>query len=714
MPALEVASVGARRAAAAAGRRPAGGPAGAGDHGAAVDAAGRPPPHRCASARPCCMCGRWRRTVARRRRWRPRRRSDAGWSTRPGSTRRPRWPSSSSRSPPGRVVAPAVRAGRQAGRPDGRSPARPRGGAAAARRARRRHADRPRRRRQDPARARHRGRLGRARDAVVVPLAVVDRAERVCQAVASHWACGTSGEVRPDRRRGCARRPRAAAGAGQLRARGRRLPRARGRGPAQRARASACSPRRGSRCRCRGSTSCGCSRCPCRATSRTSTRCGGSPACARSSSTRAGGGRLRAEPRRRRRPGRGAAPTGRAAARDRAGRAPGRGDAAARGPRAARPRARPRHRAAGPEDARQRTLRATIDSSYRLLDEDEQRLLRAIAPFPGGVDLATVEALRGVGDGDPLDLLHRPGRRVAAGGGRRERAVPAALHRARLPPRRDRCARRARTPRAAVRRALPGRRRGDPRRACYGRRRGGHRPAAAGRAGQPPGRARPRARHGDARDAGSRSPSRLTRSHLARPARDLGLGMELADDPCWRTSPQRVLILAPPPRRPGWSATSRRSRGSPTRRSRWPSDDRPAPLAGLERPRAVAHFRGDFARPSSPGCARQKAPAGERGRVRRLRSARRGVRRRPRDGSPAAGPGHEASATCASLITRSWRTSRASCARRRSPGLDPVLPRGHRAGRAGGPTSSRAWRGCPSRDPRRTGDVAGAAEGFAT
>jgi predicted ATPase/DNA-binding SARP family transcriptional activator len=60
------------------------------------------------------------------------------------------------------------------------------------------------------------------------------------------------------------------------------------------------------------------------------------------------------------------------------------------------------------EDQRQRTLRATIDSSYRLLGAREQRLLRALAPFPGGVDLATVEVLaEDVGaDPDPLDLLH--------------------------------------------------------------------------------------------------------------------------------------------------------------------------------------------------------------------------------------------------------------------------------------------------------------------
>lgn len=60
----------------------------------------------------------------------------------------------------------------------------------------------------------------------------------------------------------------------------------------------------------------------------------------------------------------------------------------------------------GVEDVRQRTLRSSIDSSYRLLSGEAQRLLRAIAPFVGGVDLATVEDLAGQLDGDPLDLLH--------------------------------------------------------------------------------------------------------------------------------------------------------------------------------------------------------------------------------------------------------------------------------------------------------------------
>ena len=60
------------------------------------------------------------------------------------------------------------------------------------------------------------------------------------------------------------------------------------------------------------------------------------------------------------------------------------------------------------DDRRQTTLRATIRSSYRLLDDDAQHLLRAMAPFPGGVDLGTVEVLaRGTPDLDPVDLLHQ-------------------------------------------------------------------------------------------------------------------------------------------------------------------------------------------------------------------------------------------------------------------------------------------------------------------
>ena len=64
--------------------------------------------------------------------------------------------------------------------------------------------------------------------------------------------------------------------------------------------------------------------------------------------------------------------------------------------------------APGREDDRQRSLRATIASSYRLLGEPERRLLRALAPFPGGVDLAGVEHLAAIvaPESDSLDLLH--------------------------------------------------------------------------------------------------------------------------------------------------------------------------------------------------------------------------------------------------------------------------------------------------------------------
>ncbi len=59
--------------------------------------------------------------------------------------------------------------------------------------------------------------------------------------------------------------------------------------------------------------------------------------------------------------------------------------------------------AAGPRDApaRQRTLRATLDWSYELLDADEQRLLASLAVFSGG---ATLEAAEAVCDADVAGL----------------------------------------------------------------------------------------------------------------------------------------------------------------------------------------------------------------------------------------------------------------------------------------------------------------------
>ncbi len=54
--------------------------------------------------------------------------------------------------------------------------------------------------------------------------------------------------------------------------------------------------------------------------------------------------------------------------------------------------------------ARQRTLEATVDWSYGLLDDDERALLRRLSVFVGGFDLNAVEAVWG---GDAVDLLDR-------------------------------------------------------------------------------------------------------------------------------------------------------------------------------------------------------------------------------------------------------------------------------------------------------------------
>ena len=55
---------------------------------------------------------------------------------------------------------------------------------------------------------------------------------------------------------------------------------------------------------------------------------------------------------------------------------------------------------------RHQTLRATIDWSYRLLDDSEQLLFDRLSVFAGSFDLAAVEAVCGDGeDLDPLDVL---------------------------------------------------------------------------------------------------------------------------------------------------------------------------------------------------------------------------------------------------------------------------------------------------------------------
>jgi predicted ATPase/DNA-binding SARP family transcriptional activator len=60
-------------------------------------------------------------------------------------------------------------------------------------------------------------------------------------------------------------------------------------------------------------------------------------------------------------------------------------------------------------ETRHRTLRSTIDWSYQLLDSDERALLRAMAVFPGGLDLSGVERLgehRGI-ESDPAVMVAR-------------------------------------------------------------------------------------------------------------------------------------------------------------------------------------------------------------------------------------------------------------------------------------------------------------------
>ncbi len=61
------------------------------------------------------------------------------------------------------------------------------------------------------------------------------------------------------------------------------------------------------------------------------------------------------------------------------------------------------------DDARQATLRSTIRWSFDMLEPPDQELLLATAPFPGGVDLDTLEKLAAqVAPGqDALRLLHR-------------------------------------------------------------------------------------------------------------------------------------------------------------------------------------------------------------------------------------------------------------------------------------------------------------------
>ena len=212
----------------------------------------------------------------------------------------------------------------------------------------------------------------------------------------------------------------------------------------------------------------------------------------------------------RRRPRGGAAPAGRAAARHRARRTPGRGDADAGRPRAAGPRPRPGHGAvrAGGRPA------ADPARQHRVVVRAARRARAAAAAgarrVPGRRRPGHRRGPRRRGRG-PARPAARAGRRVVAGGGRGQRALPRAVHRACLPHRHARGAggggRGATDVPEPVRRG--GRR--DPR-GCPRGRRAGPRPSAAGRARQLPGRPRPGPRAWRPRHRRAHHPRRSSRS----------------------------------------------------------------------------------------------------------------------------------------------------------------------------------------------------------
>ena len=112
-------------------------------------------------------------------------------------------------------------------------------------------------------------------------------------------------------------------------------------------------------------------------------------------------------------------------------------DAATRRTRAARPRARPRDR----ESRARRRPAAHAPRHHRLvvplLDDAGQRLLRALAPFPGGVDLTPSRCWRAT---SRIRRAARPapptGRRIPGRRGPDVRPLPAPVHRAGVPARR--------------------------------------------------------------------------------------------------------------------------------------------------------------------------------------------------------------------------------------------------------------------------------------
>ena len=228
----------------------------------------------------------------------------------------------------------------------------------------------------------------------------------------------------------------------------------------------------------------------------------------------------------------------------------------------------------GPDDDRQRTLRATIDSSYRCSRADERRCC-GLAPFPGGVDLADGRGARRDGArSDPLDLLHR--------------LVDASLVVADPPPGATACcSRSARSSSTSSRatdeldaaetrfldRCLVGRR-GDRRTEMSVPTRPGG-PPAAGRARQPPRRPATSRRPTAVTTSGSASPSRSTEAATWRDLRELwAWALELAADPALRDHPRpRGAPRAAPPRRRRLLGDLGRRRRSPRGVAQSPDPD---------------------------------------------------------------------------------------------------------------------------------------------
>ena len=144
---------------------------------------------------------------------------------------------------------------------------------------------------------------------------------------------------------------------------------------------------------------------------------------------------------------------------------------------------------------RQRSLAATVEWSYQLLEEDERRVFRAVSVFPGPFTLEGAEAVAGTG---------RRAGGAAAGG--LLAAGPAAHRRGRAVPVRD----------AGNAARLRGEAAGRGRRAGHGGRRAGRVCAAGGRGG--------RGRAADRRRGGGRGPVAGCRGPRHAPGAGLGHG----------------------------------------------------------------------------------------------------------------------------------------------------------------------------------------------